>query len=177
DNFRAIVPAFRTIIRQIDQYDFTKVREDILKGIYQELIDIETRHALGEYYTPDWLCEKIVQELDIKSDSTILDPACGSGSFLRAAIDRLKTEHPDMPAYDIAQRVVGIDIHPLSVQISKNTVLMALGDKIRSESCRPISISVFLANTLGDIQYLIKENTFDFVIGNPPWVTYKDVVN
>jgi len=177
DNFRAIVPAFRTIIRQIDQYDFTKVREDILKGIYQELIDIETRHALGEYYTPDWLCEKIVQELDIKSDSTILDPACGSGSFLRAAIDRLKTEYPDMPAYDIAQRVVGIDIHPLSVQISKNTVLMALGDKIRSESCRPISISVFLANTLGDIQYLIKENTFDFVIGNPPWVTYKDVVN
>ncbi len=147
DNFRAIVPAFRIIIRQIDQYDFTKVREDILKGIYQELIDIETRHALGEYYTPDWLCEKIVRELDIKSDSTILDPACGSGSFLRAAIDRLKTEHPDMPAYDIAQRVVGIDIHPLSVQISKNTVLMALGNKIRGES-RPVSLRVFLANTL-----------------------------
>ena len=58
DNFKALMPGFRKISRQIDQYDFSDVQEDILKGIYQELVDLETRHALGEYYTPDWLCEK-----------------------------------------------------------------------------------------------------------------------
>jgi hypothetical protein len=39
------------------------VREDVLKGVYQQLIDPKDRHDLGEYYTPDWLCERIVQEL------------------------------------------------------------------------------------------------------------------
>ena len=46
---------FREISRHIDAYDFSEVREYILKGVYQELIDLERRHALGGYYTPDWL--------------------------------------------------------------------------------------------------------------------------
>ncbi|NJL59196.1 MAG: N-6 DNA methylase [Desulfobacteraceae bacterium] len=165
DNFEALVPAFRKIIQQTDQYDFGNIREDILKGMYQELIDLDTRHVLGEYYTPDWLCEKIVSELNIGPDSMILDPACGSGSFLRAAIDRLKTEYPEMTADDIAQKIVGIDIHPLSVQISKNTILLALGEKLRSAR-RPVTLRVFLANTLfvpeGSIELF--ENVFKLMI-------------
>ena len=49
------------------------------------LIDIDTRHALGEYYTPDWLCERVVDDLHLERGYYALDPACGSGSFLRAA--------------------------------------------------------------------------------------------
>ncbi|KAB2674580.1 SAM-dependent DNA methyltransferase [Brucella tritici] len=81
-------PMFREIGRQIDAFDFSEVREDILKGVYQELIDLETRHALGEYYTPDWLCERVIEELPIERSSSFLDPACGSGSFLRAGGNR-----------------------------------------------------------------------------------------
>ena len=146
-NFKSLKPVFRKIAQQISQYDFTTVDEDIFKGIYQELVDLETRHALGEYYTPDWLCEKVVDNLPIKKNSTILDPACGSGSFLRIAINRLKSVNPKLSATQLAQRVVGIDIHPLSVQIAKNTVLLALGNKIRSAR-KPIILRVYLANTL-----------------------------
>lgn len=140
-------PMFRAISSEFDDYDFSHINEDILKGIYQDLIDRDTRHSLGEYYTPDWLCETIVGELQFKNDYRILDPSCGSGSFLRCAIERFKSEFPDLTADQIASQVSGLDIHPLSVQISKATVLIALKDKI-SKSPQPVFLSVYLANTL-----------------------------
>jgi type I restriction-modification system DNA methylase subunit len=66
---------FRLIAQEISTFDFTDVNEDILKGVYQELIDIDTRHTLGEYYTPDWLCERIVNEFEFKKSDKILDTA------------------------------------------------------------------------------------------------------
>lgn len=145
--FKNLKRAFRAISSKIDTYDFSKVDEDILKGVYQELIDRDTRHSLGEYYTPDWLCEHIAENLEIKKFSKIMDPACGSGSFLRAAISRLKKEHPDLTADQLAKQVCGIDIHPLSVLIAKTTTLLALGDKIH-EAKQPIMLNVYLADTL-----------------------------
>ena len=145
--FIALAPAFRELFNLIREYDFTDVEEDILKGVYQELIDIDTRHALGEYYTPDWLCERIVEELHLKRDSQVLDPACGSGSFLRAVVARLKREWPDLPPQQIADQVKGIDVHPLSVQIAKTTLLLALGESV-VRAARPVTLNVYLANTL-----------------------------
>ena len=130
--FKKLRPMFKELNRQLSEYDFSVVREDILKGVYQELIDLDTRHALGEYYTPDWLCERIIEDLPIENSSSVLDPACGSGSFLRAAISRLKKEFPRISADALSAQIVGIDIHPLSVQIAKTTVLLALGNSVRS---------------------------------------------
>lgn len=145
--FTALAPAFRELFNLIREYDFTDVEEDILKGVYQELIDIDTRHALGEYYTPDWLCERIVSELHLKRDSQVLDPACGSGSFLRAVVARFRREWPDLPPQQIAEQVKGIDVHPLSVQIAKTTLLLALGESV-VRAVRPVTLNVHLANTL-----------------------------
>ena len=128
-------------------FDFSDVDEDILKGVYQELIDLDTRKRLGEYYTPDWLCERIVQEFDFKETDRILDPACGSGSFLRAVIDKLKCDFPNAEIESINDQVHGIDIHPLSVQIAKTTTLLALGKEVKNAK-RPIHLNVILANTL-----------------------------
>ena len=93
-SFHSLKKAFRLIAQEISTFDFHEVEEDILKGVYQELIDLDTRHALGEYYTPDWLCERIVKEFNFKPTDKVLDPACGSGSFLRAAIHRVRQLHP-----------------------------------------------------------------------------------
>ncbi|HML92941.1 N-6 DNA methylase [Methyloceanibacter sp.] len=147
DYFGRLRPMFRELSRQIQEYDFHDVRQDILKGVYQELIDLETRHALGEYYTPDWLCERLIEELSISSDSNFLDPACGSGSFLRAIIARLRSEYPSLTAGDLTEQVVGIDIHPLSVLIAKTTVLLALGAKV-SDARQPVTLHIYLANSL-----------------------------
>ncbi len=146
-SFKSLKKMFRLIAQEIGRFDFENVDEDILKGVYQELIDLDTRHTLGEYYTPDWLCERIVQQYDFKPESKILDPSCGSGSFLRAAITRLKILNPAIEVQELNNAVYGIDIHPLSVQIAKTYILIALGSELKN-SKKPIRINVILANTL-----------------------------
>ncbi len=146
-SFNNLKKVFRLIAQEISNFDFSNVDEDILKGVYQELIDIDTRHSLGEYYTPDWLCERIVEEFEFKPTDKILDPACGSGSFLRAAIHRIKKLNPGVTVEELNEQIYGIDIHPLSVQIAKTTLLLALGKEITNAK-KPVYLNIILANTL-----------------------------
>lgn len=146
-SFNNLKKVFRLIAQEISHFDFENVDEDVFKGVYQELIDIDTRHSLGEYYTPDWLCERIVKEFEFNKTSKILDPACGSGSFLRAAIHRIRALNPDVSIEELNEQVYGIDIHPLSVQIAKTTLLLSIGKEI-TKAKKPIHLNVVLANTI-----------------------------
>ncbi len=153
-----------TLINQLKTYDFSTVGEDILKGVYQELVDPKDRHDLGEYYTPDWLCEKIVRHL-FKSKLTklnkgdvpsFLDPTCGSGSFIRQAIiimrEIILEKKGKLVDWDkflsrIVNNVIGIDIHPLAVTITKANYILALKDVILRVK-KGISIPIYLADSL-----------------------------
>ncbi len=139
------------IIAQIETYDLSRLDQDVLKGVYQELVDPKDRHDLGEYYTPDWLCERVVSELLPESGYVrVLDPACGSGSFLRAAIAHF-LEHGPAPdgerLHRVLEHVVGIDVHPLAVNIAKATYVLALGPVILAAN-RPVSVPVYMADSL-----------------------------
>ncbi len=146
-DFIALKNMFRVIAQEVSTFDFHNVDEDILKGVYQELIDLDTRHTLGEYYTPDWLCERIVSEFEFKQGDRILDPACGSGSFLIAAVHRFRELNPGITVEEINSSIYGIDIHPLSVQIAKTNMLLALGNDV-VKSKNPVHLKIILANTL-----------------------------
>lgn len=146
-NFKALKKVFRLIAQEISTFDFHDVDEDILKGVYQELIDLDTRHALGEYYTPDWLCERILKEFQLKEGNRVLDPACGSGSFLIAAVHRFRELNPKITVDELNASIYGIDIHPLSVQIAKTNMLLVLGKDIVNART-PIHLNIILANTL-----------------------------
>ncbi|MGI8470447.1 MAG: Eco57I restriction-modification methylase domain-containing protein [Pyrinomonadaceae bacterium] len=146
-SFRALKKVFRRIAQELSMFDFQNVHEDILKGVYQELIDLDTRHALGEYYTPDWLCERVAAEFNFTETDKILDPSCGSGSFLRAAISRIKFLNPNTKIENLNEQIYGIDIHPLSVQIAKTTLLLAFGKAV-THAKKPVHLNIILANTL-----------------------------
>ena len=67
--------------------------------LYESVITPEQRHDLGEYYTPDWLAAKMVERVVPEPLITrVLDPACGSGTFLfhcvRRYLDAADTAHP-----------------------------------------------------------------------------------
>jgi hypothetical protein len=148
-----LLPVWQRVLGQLLYYDFAQIAEqDVLKGLYQELIDPKDRHDLGEYYTPDWLCEALVREM-VSPDSMerVLDPTCGSGSFLRAAISHIRSSSRKVTGAEqlhaILQRVTGIDIHPLAVTISKATYALALGPLL-SAARRPVRIPVYLADSL-----------------------------
>lgn len=140
------------ILARLRDYDLTKIEEDVLKALYQDLVTPGERHDLGEYYTPDWLAEEIVaEELEDNPEASVLDPTCGSGTFLFSTI-RHKIENVDKEGEDllnhIFKNVVGIDIHPLAIIISRVNFLLALGDLLREERSGSVSVPVYLSNTI-----------------------------
>lgn len=94
--------AIRSIIERLNQYDPETMEllpdqtRDILKKLYQFLVPKQIRHDLGEYYTPDWLAERCLNQVGYGVKTTdllkkrLLDPGCGSGTFDILAIKRAK---------------------------------------------------------------------------------------
>ena len=127
---------------------------DLLKKLYQYLVPPKVRRKLGEYYTPDWLAELVLNEVDYKGNTLkrLLDPACGSGTFLILAIQRAKEygrTHGE-PPLEIAQRIVaniwGFDLNPLAVIAARTNYLFALGDLVNE--LRHLEIPVYLADSV-----------------------------
>lgn len=144
--------------RHLAGYDLTAVGEDILKPLYEQLVDPEMRHDLGEYYTPDWLATIMTDHLLGRWDwegepgvPAVLDPTCGSGTFIRCILEMARVRCTATPPSDlldlVLSKVIGIDVHPLAVIVARATYLLAIRDLIDHAS-RPITIPVFVANSL-----------------------------
>lgn len=131
-------------------YNLRELSEDVMKELYQQLVDPKDRHDLGEYYTPDWLATRMCSEMLSKSgDEAVLDPSCGSGTFLYQVIQHQRKHLPSTRASleKILGNVIGIDIHPLAVIVSKMNVLLSLGDLFQKRHGK-VSIQVYLANSI-----------------------------
>ncbi len=145
---------FHKLLMEIYVYDLDKINEDVLKELYQELVDPEIRRSLGEFYTPDWLAETMIKDV-LNKDVTksIMDPACGSGTFLFKTIQfkielLSKKQWPkDKILNHILENVLGFDVHPLAVIISKTNYLLALKDVLHAKK-GPISIPIYLSDSL-----------------------------
>lgn len=122
----------------IAKYDVAgPVGGDRLGELYQSLLPKKVRHALGEYYTPAWLVEYMLDRLKYRGglDETILDPSCGSGNFLLAAIGRIRRRWetkipPQELARKICENVAGFDLNPIAVLTARANFLLAVGDLI-----------------------------------------------
>lgn len=146
----------KTLARRLMRFDWSAVREDVLKVLYESVIGAETRKKLGEYYTPDWLAEAIVEEVITEPLSTrVLDPACGSGTFLFHCVRKYLNAAEELgqplanALEDLTQHVVGMDLHPVAVTFARVTYLLAIGRKRLVDSARgPIHVPVFLGDSL-----------------------------
>jgi len=137
------------------------VARDVMKDLYQRLLPRAIRHRLGEYYTPDWLAQRVINQVTgsdrwLKPSVRVLDPACGSGTFLVEIISRMVAtegeKDPRGTLYGILQNVVGFDLSPLAVQASKVNYLLALAPLLRFAD-DPISIPVFLCDSVSPPRY------------------------
>lgn len=126
---------------------------DLLKDLYQVLLPGTIRHRLGEYYTPDWLADHVIEQLvrrPLTPTSRVLDPACGSGTFLVMAARRMLAgavgsarEQVDQ----LTQGLIGFDLSPLAVQAAKVNYLLAMAPILR-QTGKSISIPVYLADSV-----------------------------
>ena len=136
----------------IEQHDWKRRQHDVMQSLYMDFVSAADRKVFGEYYTPDWLAALIVREaLDdawranaVEQAETagltrapldgigVLDPTCGSGTFLYHAARRIldapemKNLSPGQQADITASLVHGIDIHPVAVEIAKTNMMRAL---------------------------------------------------
>lgn len=89
------------ILFKICKYDFNTLDYDILGYIYEDYLDLEHRKKFGQYYTPPYIVNLILDRVDYKPlsneylNSTILDPASGSGTFLLNAVRRILNSKKD----------------------------------------------------------------------------------
>lgn len=153
--------ALARIVQRLSDYEVgtaelepERVR-DLFKELYQNLVPRRIRHDLGEFYTPDWLAELVLNQVGYDGDPSrrLLDPACGSGTFLVLALKRVRERAEERfldPAdvlESVTRNVVGFDLNPLAVIAARANYLLALGPLIR-ERREPIVIPVYLCDSI-----------------------------
>ncbi len=144
----------RHVALQTARFRLRDVETDVLKVLYESLVDPEQRHDLGEYYTPDWLASRIVAAaVDAPLEQRVLDPACGSGTFLFHAVRRLIAAgraagwQGTQILEACQENVRGLDVHPVAVTLARVTWLLALGNLARERQAK-LTVPVFLGDAL-----------------------------
>jgi hypothetical protein len=150
--------------RRLSVFSWSGVDHDVLKALYQSVIAPETRHRLGEYYTPDWLARRMVDEVVTNPlINRVLDPACGSGTFLFHAIRKyfeaseVEGLSVESAVEGVVEHVFGMDLHPVAVVLAQVTYLLAIGTKRITQASVPLSIPVYLGDSM---RWEIAEETF-----------------
>ncbi len=153
----------------IDSNEF----DDHFRSLYQSLISPDIRHRLGEYYTPDWLARRTLAQSGFEAgeDHTLLDPACGSGVFLMAALDAGAS--PD--------QLQGIDLNPLAVLAARANLIIAHAAGATPDA-EPFAPAVYWADTIprrGTLDLFAEPTAappvdpVTHIVGNPPWVGWE----
>jgi len=179
---------FKDLDMEVSRYNFKEgIANNVFIILYEDLISPSERHSLGEFYTPEWLAKILVEKAVSKND-IVLDPACGSGTFLRCVIEEKKAlgKNPN----EIFNEVIGFDINPIAVTIAKANYLITM----KSMNVKPEIIPVFLADSLLPLENTISKDyrvideyneertgyisiNFDEIIegaGNVPFKFYRD---
>ena len=102
--------AWRGLLRGIESVDFREVPSDVVGRIFQKLIGPEERHRYGQHFTGDDVVDLINGFCIRGASDAILDPACGSGSFLVRAYYRKRYLDQSRPHIDLIGELFGCDI-------------------------------------------------------------------
>ena len=132
------------VIFSVLKFDFSEIEGDLLGDLYQHYFDPETRKALGEFYTPQPVIDYIMDGVDYNvgvSSQRLIDPSCGSGTFLVEAINRYIEDverYNDDPDWEkhltdlcTSPHIVGLDIHPFAVLMAQIRFMVAILPKYR----------------------------------------------
>ena len=151
------LPFVKTLARRVARFDWQQAPNDVASILYETVIPPDERRQLGEYYTPDWLARTMVREVVTNPlDQSVLDPACGSGTFVAEAVTHLIETAKDqgMNGKDTLDwlriQVSGIDVHPVAVHLARAAWVLAAQPAIQAAVDEGFSASITVPIYLGD---------------------------
>jgi type I restriction-modification system DNA methylase subunit len=196
------------------EYDFSAIDADVLGSIYEQYLgymlekgkskatlveSYEQRKKMGIYYTPTYVVDFIVRgtvgralETTRESMPRILDPACGSGSFLLRALTTLidlgKVDSFAKKMITLDRSIYGVDLDPRAVEIAQVNLLLRVLETQRT-ILPTLDRNIRRGNSIVDDPAVAGKNAFDwsrefpsgsqgpfdFVIGNPPYVAWSEI--
>lgn len=152
------------IIEMVKEENWYMMEGDIKGAIYESILEKngqDKKSGAGQYFTPRALIKAIVDVIDPKITETVADPACGTGGFLLAAYEHMKTQSKEISKQRFLKNdtFFGADNTPLVVTLaSMNLYLHDIGTHKS-----PIVCQDSLLDT--------SERTFDVILANPPFGT------
>lgn len=155
-----LLASVRALLARLSLYRTDKLETaqatDVLKTFYQHLVPDVLRKSLGEYYTPDWLIKFSVDKVEPASwlGVRVLDPTCGSGSFLLEIIrrKRVAAAADGLSSRDLLRELTttvwGFDLNPLAVQTARVNYLIAIADLLTDNPGHELEVPVLLADAV-----------------------------
>jgi hypothetical protein len=176
--------AWRAALRGVKGYDFSHISSDIIGRIFQRLISPEERHRWGQHFTGDDIVDFINAFCIRRADAAILDPACGSGSFLVRAYYRKRGLDRQKPHIELLSELYGSDIALYPAHLATlNVAAREINDEanypriVRRDFFEITSKEPFcqLPDGTGNGTTDIMLPLLDAVVGNPPYVRQEKI--
>ncbi|MFO8058633.1 MAG: N-6 DNA methylase [bacterium] len=137
---------------------------DLFRSLYEASVPQVIRASFGEFYTPYWLANHVLESSRLEPNWTALDPCCGSGTFIIAAIAKIREELKNQDKLSvlnaILKRVAAIDLNPLAVLTTRIHYFIHIVDLLPKEMS-DLVIPVYLGDA-SCVPELVKEEGEQF---------------
>ena len=153
----------RQVINKLNEIDFNNSKDKQVFGqIYETFLsELQSAGTLGEYYTPRAITELLAELTDPKTGEKVLDPACGTGGYLTAALEHLKSKASSVAEREALQRnVMGWEYKPLPYLLGNTNLIL------HDINLPNINYGDSLAKPLTEYR---QKDRVDVILANPPF--------
>ncbi len=117
----------RKVLNKLNEIDFNTTKDKHAFGeLYETILkELQSAGKSGEFYTPRAITQFITEMINPQLDEKILDPACGTGGYLTAAIEHLKKQANSVEEYQsIAKNIIGWEYKPLPYLLATTNLIL-----------------------------------------------------
>ena len=185
-----VLDEINAFVEDMETYKLEEIGSDVVGFIYERLIPDEERHQLGQFYTPPQIAELIVKWAVREAADTVMDPGCGSGTFLVKAYERLKELRPlasESVHKEILRQLYAVDINPFPAHITAMNLAMrdvrhptsemniVVNDFFEISPNQKVFTPYTIKTPKGEVRREILMPLVDAVVANPPYTRWTEI--
>lgn len=180
--------ALAFMVSELSKYEFSRIDVDAKGAAYQEIVGTNLRGDRGQYFTPRGAIRLVVKMLDPKEDERLLDPACGTGGFLVAALAHLMKKFREEEQISVetenseefeslnqrlqryaSEQIFGCDFDPFLIRASQMNMVMAGDGKGHLYHLNSLEFPEGHLAGLEPARKVARFGSVDVVMTNPPF--------